>query len=108
MPISTELGWIVAAIVAFADPSNDAEPVTSPLRAIVLADARVVAVSALPVTSPVRSAVIMPAAKLPDPSLKTPVDAVFAAVAFEVTVKVPPSAESDPERPLPETAPSPT
>ena len=61
-----------------------------------------------PVTPPTKPAVIVPAAKSPDPSLNTRVEAVFASVAFEVTVKVPPSADREPLRPLPETAPSPT
>ena len=39
-------------MVALAEPSKETEPATSPLSAIVLAVARVVAVSALPVTSP--------------------------------------------------------
>jgi hypothetical protein len=37
---------------------------------------------------PVKFAVIVPALKLPEASLATIVEAVFAFVAFEVTVKV--------------------
>ena len=48
---------MVADMVAFALPSNEAEPVTSPDSAKVLDVASLVAVSALPVTLPVRSAV---------------------------------------------------
>ena len=38
--------------------------------------------------TPVKSAVIVPALKLPDPSLATMVPAVLASVALLVTVKV--------------------
>ena len=54
---------------------------------------------------PVRFAVIVPAEKLPLASRNTIVLAVFASVALEVTVKVPPSELTDPERPLPLVAP---
>jgi hypothetical protein len=40
------------------------------------------------VAVPVKFAVIVPALKLPEASLATIVEAVFAFVAFEVTVKV--------------------
>jgi len=40
------------------------------------------------VALPVKDAVIVPAEKLPDPSLATIVEAVLADVALEVTVKV--------------------
>ena len=53
LPSATEFGWIVALMVALAEPSNDAEPLRSPESPIVLDVASVVAVSALPVTSPV-------------------------------------------------------
>ena len=36
------------------------------------------------------------------------VEAVFALVALDVTVKVPPSLETDPESPVPEVAPAAT
>jgi hypothetical protein len=48
--VTTELAAIVAVIVAFADPSNEAVPVTSPESAILLAVASLVAVGALPTT----------------------------------------------------------
>jgi hypothetical protein len=48
--VITEFAAIVAAIVAFADPSNVAVPVTSPEIAILLAVANLVAVGALPTT----------------------------------------------------------
>jgi hypothetical protein len=53
---------------------------------IVRAVCSVVAVDALPV----RAAVIVPAAKFPDPSRATIALAVFAFVALDVTVNVPP------------------
>ena len=69
---------IPAVIVIFAPPLKDvAVPVTSPLIAIVLAVARVVAVDAFPLNA----AVIVPAVKLPLPSLATIALAVFKFVA---------------------------
>jgi hypothetical protein len=58
---------------------------------------------------PVNAAVIVPAEKLPDPSLATIVEAVLAEVALEVTVKVVAPAwfavnEADPDRPVPDVA----
>ena len=88
----------------FALPLNE-----TPL--IVLAVCRVVAVAALPVVElevvalPLRAAVIVPAEKLPEASRNTIVEAVFALVAFEVTVKVPPSELTEPLIPLPDVAP---
>tara|TARA_R100000278_G_scaffold71792_1_gene56469 strand:- start:20 stop:421 length:402 start_codon:yes stop_codon:yes gene_type:complete len=89
-------------------PSNDTPP-------IVRAEASAVAVAALPVQDPeepdalpVKFAVIVPAEKSPDPSLNTIVLAVLAFVAFDVTVKVAPSAPAEPDNPLPATAPAAT
>ena len=79
-------------------------PVTSPVRDIVLPADHASAVSALPV----KSAVIVPAVKSPAASRATIVEAVFASVAFEVTVNTPPSAANAPLKPTPATAPSPT
>ena len=53
-------------------------------------------------------AVITPALKLPEPSLATIVEAVFAFVAFDVTVNVAPSALALPLSPVPDTAPAAT
>jgi hypothetical protein len=50
----------------------------------VVADVALVAVDAFPLNV----AVIVPALKLPEASLATIVEAVFALVAFEVTVNV--------------------
>ena len=52
-------------------------------------------------TVPVTVAVIVPAAKLPEASRFTIVDAVFASVALEVTVNVPDSVLTEPLIPLP-------
>ena len=65
--------------------------------------ARFVAVVAVPV----KLAVIVPALKLPDPSLATIVDDVFALVAFDVTVNVElpdwfAVNDAEPLRPVPE------
>ena len=113
VPRATELACIVAVPVTFPLPSNEAEvQTTSPVIPIVRPVANAVAVSALPVTSPdtspVRSAVIVPAAKFPEPFRDTIVLFPALAVAFEVTVKVPPSLETDPESPVPEVAPAAT
>jgi hypothetical protein len=43
-------------IVAFVEPSNDTEPETSPLREIVRAFSRVVAVEELPINGAVTAA----------------------------------------------------
>ena len=58
---------------------------------------------------PVKAAVIVPAVKLPEASRATMVDAVFAFVAFEVTVNVAALAwlavkVCDPDKPVPATA----
>ena len=52
-PNTIESNSIVVVKIAFADPSNDAVPVTSPCSVIFLAVANAVAVSALPTKSPV-------------------------------------------------------
>ena len=81
---------------------------------IVLAFWRAVAVAALPVVEddvvalPLKAAVMVPAEKLPEPSLATIVFAVLAFVALLVTVNVLPPAwsavnDADPESPVPET-----
>jgi hypothetical protein len=67
--------------------------------------AAVVAVVALPD----KEAVIVPAVKLPEASLATIVDAVFALVALDVTVNELAPAwlavnEAEPDRPVPDTA----
>jgi hypothetical protein len=54
---------------------------------------------------PVRLAVIVPALKLPDASRNTIVLPVFAFVALDVTVNVPPSLFTLPLIPLPDVAP---
>ena len=80
---------MLALIVILALPLNEvADPVTSPLIAIVRAFCKVVADVALPE----RAAVIVPAVKLPLASLDTRVDAVFKFVAFveAVSILVPP------------------
>jgi hypothetical protein len=61
-----------------------------------------------PLAVPVKAAVIVPAVKLPDASLATIVDAVFALVAFDVTVNVAPVAwfavnVCEPDNPVPAT-----
>ena len=66
---------VLAVTVIFAEPLNE-----TPL--IVLAVCRTVAVEALPV----RAAVIVPAAKLPDPSRATTLEAVFVVVASTAQV----------------------
>ena len=93
----------------FAVPSNDTP-------AIVLAFANAVAVAALPVhepdepevlpvTLPVNDAVIVPAEKSPELSLNTIVLPVLAFVALDVTVNVPPSEFTQPDKPFPDVAP---
>ena len=52
--------------------------------------------------------VILPALKSPLESRATMVLAVFASVAFDVTVNVAPSAEAEPDNPVPDTAPAAT
>ena len=110
VPRATEFAWIVAVPVTFPDPSNEAEvQTTSPVIPIVRPVANAVAVEALPLKAPVKDdAVIAPAAKLPDPSRATIVEAVLAFVALDVTVKVPPSLDTEPEIPVPEVAPAAT
>ena len=69
----------------------------------VVADVALVAVEAFPLSV----AVIVPAEKLPEASLATMVDAVFALVAFDVTVKVcaeAPLNVADPDNPVPDVA----
>jgi hypothetical protein len=105
VPRATLSAAMVAEIVALAEPSKDADPVTSPERAMVLAVASAVAEVALPL----KDAVIVPALKFPDASLATIVDAVFAEVAFEVTVNVTLSLSfavnvADPLSPVPDVA----
>ena len=59
------------------------------------------------VAFPLKVAVIVPALKLPEPSLATIVDAVFALVALEVTVNVCaelPLNVAEPDKPVPDTA----
>ena len=54
---------------------------------------------------PVKFAVIVPAEKLPEPSLNTKVETVFAEVPLEYTIKSVPSPAVPPRvMPLPETA----
>jgi hypothetical protein len=103
----TVLAASAAVILTLPDPSNDPlVPVTSPVNEIVLPVARVVAVVALPERAPENVvAVTVPALKLPEPSLNTIVLTVFAFVAFDVTVNVPPSELTEPEIPLPDVAP---
>jgi hypothetical protein len=78
---------VFAVMVMLALPLNDV-----PL--IVRAVCSVVAVAALPVVElevvafPDKAAVIVPALKLPEASLATMADAVFALVALDVTVNV--------------------
>jgi hypothetical protein len=90
-----------------AVPLNDTPP-------IFLAVCNAVAVAALPEVEeeveafPLKEAVIVPAVKLPEPSLATIAPPVFPLVALEVTVKVPPSLETEPEIPVPEVAPAAT
>ena len=57
---------------------------------------------------PVKAAVIVPAEKLPEPSLNTSVEFVLLLVAFDVTVNVPPSLLTLPLIPLPDVAPAAT
>src|SRR5258708_39217317 len=66
-------------------------PVTSPARLPEKANADVAV--------PLRLPVIVPAEKLPEPSRDTIVPGVFVDVAFELTVTVPPPAET--LKPLP-------
>ena len=54
---------------------------------------------------PVKSAVTVPAEKLPEASLNTMVEPVLALVALDVTVNVPPSEFTEPDKPLPDVAP---
>ena len=95
---------VLAVTVILAEPLNE-----TPL--IVRAVCSVVAVAALPVVDeevvalPLRAAVIVPAEKLPEASRNTIVEPVFALVAFEVTVKVPPSELTLPLIPFPDVAP---
>ena len=105
VPKATEFAWIVAVPVTLPDPSNEAEvQTTSPVIPIVRPVANAVAVEALPLKAPVT----VPALKLPDPSRATIVEAVLAFVALDVTVKVPPSLDTEPEIPVPEVAPAAT
>ena len=71
-------------IDTLASPIIEALPLRSPASVIVLAVAHFDDVDALPVTSPVTlpvsAAVIVPAAKFPEPSRFTSVDAVFTLV----------------------------
>lgn len=94
--------WLPAVLtpgkLMSADPLNETPP-------MFLAVCRVVAVVALPL----RAAVIVPALKLPEPSRATIAPAVFALVAFEVTVNVElpdwlAVKVAEPDRPVPETA----
>ena len=62
----------------------------------------------LPLALPVRFAVIVPALKFPLPSRNTIVEPVFAFVAFDVTVNVPPSLLTLPLIPDPDVAPAAT
>ena len=102
VPSATEFAPIVVVTEMLPEPLMPvAVPVTSPESVRLRAVCQVVAVLALPL----RAAVIVPAEKFPEASRATIVLAVFAFVAFEVTVKVEPSPEAEPERPTPLTAP---
>ena len=83
VPKATELACIVAVMSAFALPSKDTEPATSPLNDIVRAVSKALAVSAFPVTSPVTLPVTFPVT-LP---VKFPVTFVVIEVG-RPTVKV--------------------
>ena len=98
---------ITPAAIAVALPTD----VTSPVRLALVVTVAALPVhepeepETLPVTLPVNAAVIVPALKLPDASLATTVETVFAEVALLVTVNV--AAPEllnvvDPERPVPE------
>ena len=93
-----DVSWLPAALtpgrLILAEPSKLTPP-------IVLAVSNVVAVEAFPE----RAAVIIPALKFLLASLHTIVEAVFALVASDVTVNVPPSESILPEIPFPEVAP---
>ena len=67
-----------------AKPVEDLEP----NRYNVFEVSVVVLITCAEVAVPVRFAVIVPAEKLPEPSLKTIVELVFDDVALELTVKV--------------------
>ena len=60
MPKTVESEDMVVVMFTLPLPSKEVEPVTSPDSCIVLAVAKVVAVSALPVRSPVTLPVILP------------------------------------------------
>lgn len=80
-PAVTAVDARVRVMEAFADPSNEADPVPSPVRASVRTVASFVAVDALPL----KAAVIVPAAKLPLASRFTTVLAVLALVASPIS-----------------------
>ena len=69
-------------MLAFAEPLNDAEPVTSPVNSIVRDVARVVAVPALPLTLPVMLPV-----KLPTTLAVTVWNPTFAVVATSCPIE---------------------
>ena len=97
------LGIILDAIEPVTTISSFAlsPSVTSSLRVVAPVTSRVVLIVAA-------LAVIVPALKSPLASLQTIVDAVFASVASEVTVNVPPSEVQLPVIPFPDVAPVPT
>ena len=81
MPSATEFGSIVAAMATSCEPSNETEPLKSPVKPIVRGVKKVFAVNALPLNSAVTS----PALKCPFSSRITIVFAVLFGVAFELT-----------------------
>jgi len=95
------LDWLAVKVCDPDKPVPDTFIVNVPLLTL----AAVVAVDALPF----KAAVIVPAEKFPDASRATMVEAVFALVALEVTVKLEAPAwlavnEAEPDRPVPDTA----
>ena len=96
-------------LVSVSMPCVPVAPSTNVIYTVSLAELLAVTVTLVASVAedavPVRLAVIVPAEKLPDPSLNTMVELVLVLTALDVTVNVPPSEFTEPDIPLPDVAP---